>query len=845
MLYCSRFLVLFALVFGPALRGQAQAQPAGAPLFVRDFEAPAAVGEFSKRWGQAIKHDSVTIVDEGSEQGNRSARISFVPVSGKYWYFAIPTDLRADPEQLLKLGGHFKFAVAGRLDPLLAIRIGLSYNIYTDATYTDTVSRGMVHYAGALYTPGAWERFVGEPFNLTRKLAAKGKDHRHLKITAIMVMVINQPVGQQLDIWVDDLTLAHATQADVDAYNTSIQVDFTPRPCEAQTGRFYYGYTGGLYSGWNKWARHLMFMPKEKRALNNLEFMLKGNFTQVLDYGHKLEPDGSNVAQIVRDIALLHDYGVSAVSVCYLTPYYSGQRSLEECEAAIRGTVPVLAKTPGLSGYLVIDEPRPDRQTMELWVWTKKLFRELDPRNPASGPLNTLDRIRYYTQTEHTVWLDQYTFRGDCFDSYEQGTDGVLSLEVANRLAYEHGAKQVWNMNAVFSRSGRNRGSWRMPSPVEHRLTNYISLGNGARTIQYFSMNGFLPHTSPRRGKLVMPPRILGFGTSVGAPAHPAGRELFAQRDVVPVYGPVLMPTTWEYRTELPVSCAQITTVSPNKNAIGIGYNKGARYDVVVVYNRDVSRAQSGTVALTKVLKGRRLYDLAADREIAHDGGVFRTAELAPGDGRIYVLATPTAYRQVAQHVARTRYSLLKRLFDFTYREQRHNSLDMRAFTERFETTTESAHAAPALALATLRRAYAELKEREEATTTVFGQTHRLLKAARTDYVAVVELQARHLARPEPELSALINAEDYREWEEETIRLGDIYVLLRNLLYFGRTAQALPLARTLALRVAALLRTTRAGRLTPVDPTGTRELHQRALALNDFDLLTALEQNVR
>ncbi|MCP4644553.1 MAG: hypothetical protein GY851_29180, partial [bacterium] len=171
-------------------------------------------------------------------------------------------------------------------------------------------------------------------------------------------------------------------------------------------------------------------------------------------------------------------------------------------------------------------------------------------------------------------------------------------------------------MNAVFSRSGRNHGSWRLPSPAEHRLSNYISLANGGRTIQYFSMNGFLPHTSRRRDRLVMSPRILGFGTSVGAPMHPAGREVFAQGNIVPVYGPVLMPTTWEYQRVLPVTSAQITTMSPNKNAIGAGYNKGESYDVVVVYNRDISRPQSGTVTLTDVLRRRGVFDLYADKEV-------------------------------------------------------------------------------------------------------------------------------------------------------------------------------------------------------------------------------------
>ena len=127
-------------------------------------------------------------------------------------------------------------------------------------------------------------------------------------------------------------------------------------------------------------------MNKEKRALTNIEFMLNGYFTQVADYGHKIDPTGSNVDRIVSDMELLYDYGVHSVSVCYLTPYYYGERSFEECETVIRETIPILKKAKGLTAYLVLDEPKPERKVLDHWVWAKKLFRELDPTIHVRGP---------------------------------------------------------------------------------------------------------------------------------------------------------------------------------------------------------------------------------------------------------------------------------------------------------------------------------------------------------------------------------------------------------------------------------------------------------------------------
>ena len=104
-------------------------------------------------------------------------------------------------------------------------------------------------------SPETWQICGGEPFNLVQKLADKGKDEKHLIITSMLIMVLDMPLRQELEIWVDDLTLSHATEVDVKAYRESIKVDFTPSPYKNQAEKYYYGYTGGLYSGWNRWDR--------------------------------------------------------------------------------------------------------------------------------------------------------------------------------------------------------------------------------------------------------------------------------------------------------------------------------------------------------------------------------------------------------------------------------------------------------------------------------------------------------------------------------------------------------------------------------------------------------------
>lgn len=813
-------------------------------FFERTFEKPQSHRELRRASGGERREESITHARDGAKAGRKSVKISFIPGSGRHWYYKLPCKITVDPDQLMKIEGNLRFKVKGRFDPLASIRLGLTYNAYADGTYRKVTARSSVHSISGLYTPENWQACKGEPFNLVQKLADKGKHEKYLIITNMLVMVLDMPLRQKLDIWVDDIALSHATEADVKAYKKSIKADFEPKPYKKQAENYYYGYTGGLYSGWNKWDRPHIFMPKEKRALNNIEFMLNGYFTQVFDYGHKIDPTGSNVDRIVSDMDLLYDYGVYSGSVCYLTPYYYGKRTFEQCEATIRKTIPIFKKAKGLTAYLVLDEPKPERKVLDHWVWAKKLFWELDPDTPCSGPMNSHNRLRYYAQTEHTLWIDEYPIRGRSFDDYTNGPAGILSLENANRIAVESGAKCVWNMNQVFSHTNPGLGP-RFATPAEHRLGNFISLATGGRALQYFSMCGYLPHASKKRSGYVLGKRIIGFGTPVGAPMLPAGREVFKQGLIPPTYGPLLMPTTWDHKRTLPVSCADLPyrTSSKNKKVLGVGLNVGDDYDVLVVYNRDALHAQSGTVDLTDVLRGRTIYSLFADKKVPHDGGVLSTGKLEAGDGQMYVLCNSDVFQRIREAVALNKYTLKKRLFDFYYREQRNNGLSMKMFKKIF--TQVAAEVQPEPALAALEAAYAKLKARERGRSS-FPKTHALLRKAQTDFVAIAELQAKYLSRPKAdEITALVNKAGYQAWHNEAVKLSDAYILLRNLLYFGKTKRALPLAKKLTPLMAAQLKSNQSGRYISIGAEDVNALHAEALELNGFDLLEALSANVK
>ena len=146
-------------------------------------------------------------------------------------------------------------------------------------------------------------------------------------------------------------------------------------------------------------------------------------------------------------------------------------------------------------------------------------------------------------------------------------------------------------------------------------------------------------------------------------------------------------------------------------------------------------------------------------------------------------------------------------------------------------------------ALEELRTAYAKLKDREQGESP-FNELYDLLKQGQADHVAIAEMQTKYLSKDTAgKINALINKEGYYDWYNQAFKLADGAILLRNLLYFGHTEEALPLARKWAPLMSAMKEANSKGEYAPFPGEEVDALHKAALALNDFDLLTALEEN--
>ncbi len=821
-------------------------------LWQQPFDQAESIPSDARVLGNRSTSQSIKIVPKGATPKARSLAVSFVAEHGRSWFVPIPLDLRVDPNRPIMLTGRARYTCGTPAN----VYFTLHYDVYGDADLTKRYRSAHIKISKGLAQRDIWETLIEEPLRPTQRAREEGRIEPFLKLTRLDLKVLDVPIGEQITIWIDELALEYGTDRHTLAYEQNIKLDQKPSPYPSQVENFYYGYFGHINSGgFHRYHKHHNLIPAELRSLVNIEFLIRGNFNHLV--GGVVDATPESLKLVTQNIALGHAYGIYTTPIVPIGPYYPhpgrARKAMTKtaAEKLLKRIVTRLAETPGTNGYLMIDEPFPTIRNRDIWLWGKQLYRSLDPKRPATGPMNTPDRVRLFGPTEHTLWIDEYPLSGRAFDHYGARAGMIFKLEQMNRLAFERGAKQVWNTNQVNGqvRSRRKRGTVsRLPSAAEHRLGNYISLANGGRSLNYYMLCPTILLTLGKGERVRMGTVTgYGFGSSVGAFTHPVGREIERQADVVPVLGPALLGTTWEHKRTLVVSCNTLEFSAPfSKAALGASFNRGDTYDVVVVYNRDAAGPQSGTVDLNSVLAGRNVYDLQEGMPAHVTEGILDTGTLRAGDGKFFVLSPPDVFARLRSDIHLRRYDLRKRAFDFDYREQRHNGLNLGPFKDAFERSRKTVMKDPEGAWNALRSAHEKLLARKTGDS-AFAASHELLAATQRAHVDIVEGQAHQLShkkRSTP-LDAICRQPGYLDWERETRQLSDTYILLRNALYFGKAKKVLRLAKKLAPMAQEMATAVREGQFSPVNAKAVADLHARALALNKFDLVKALMENAK
>lgn len=773
------------------------AQKKETPIFLETFEAPTSA-VFSKWAGGSVRDERCEVVTR--EGGGKCFSISFVPSlapgEGKFWYYAIPVDLKVDPDMKTVISFEIKFEATGASKP--EVILGTAYDGYRDAAFQEVKASGWVSVHGAPATPDRWQTLQSPPFNRVQSMKDNGKDEPFIKMKRILISIRSLTPGERFTLWIDNVSVAPVSAEDVREYERKSRIAFTPSEYPIQSGRFYYGVWATPDVGNYPWWPYADIIPKKERILCNLEAMLACQFDTI--FTAEIRPDGSNLDEVLSLVDTAKRFGFSSIAKTYFTPYYDRKRSLEECGAAIDRIIPILKKNDGIVSYYLIDEPEPNEETMKWWLWGKSKIGALDPSRPVTGLMDQVSKVKYFGYTEHTLAMDAYPFeipRTSRYDESEAGGD-PLAIERYLDAAQESGAKSSWMMLWSAGELWSKNFYARMPTAEELRLMSFAALAKGARGLFYFALRGILPVDSGKQEQL------FGIFNEMYQVQDPFGRELLRLGEDLPVLGGLLIGTDLRRDSGIELEAETLPVSSPNKKAFGLGLYSGKDYELLIVYNRDAGKSRKGILALGSArTKSREVFDLGNMSAAVTSGGQL-TLELAPGDGRFFLIASKEVRAQVVGECFARKYGSLKRRLDF---------LKPEAAAYGIQPGQEDGEADLLLAKDP-RAAYEKKWLAKKNLSTRLGENEQYrvarksLDEAAALYGSLNGNYRRHLAG-HPGSFQIPGDPDLKRFTIDLVKLTDTYVLLRNALYAGKGKEIAAPAASLKTAVSELEKASR------------------------------------
>lgn len=313
------------------------AQKSPEPLFSENFEG-SSPAVFSKWVGGAVKDESVEVVSR--EGGGKCLSISFTPVDGKFWYYALPLDLIVAPNQKAAISFEVKFSPSGQGKP--EIVLGTAYDGFKDTAFHELKVSGWVSAHSAPAAPELWRILESAPYNRVDEMKNDGKNEPFIKMKRILLMIKALPLGERFTVLVDNVRVMPISPDEEKEYLRKNRIAFTPKEYSIQSGRFYYGIWATPDTGDYPWWPWADLIPKRERILCNLEAMIALNSDTA--FTPEVRPDGSNLDEVLFLADAAKRYGISSIAKTFFTPYYDRKKTLEECSASIQNIIPVLKK---------------------------------------------------------------------------------------------------------------------------------------------------------------------------------------------------------------------------------------------------------------------------------------------------------------------------------------------------------------------------------------------------------------------------------------------------------------------------------------------------------------------
>ena len=819
----NRFLIviLLSLLFQlpDALHSQEEKSGKNNLLFSENFENGQDKPMFKKWMSGAVADEKIEIVASDSFSGKQCMKISFTPIDGKYWYYLLDVDIVQEADADYVAEAVLKACSKGNIN----VKLYTTSSSYQDREYKKIKNDGYMETAGTLSDKNVWEKIRSAPYNKIKMLKNAGKDEPYVKFRGVIIAVDSAKVGVPVTIFVDDISIRKADDAEKAKFFVELQkkYPYTPKDYPIQTEHFYYGlWTHGLGTGYYDWNQYKELQSKKDRYLCAIEKMIECNADTMMSETYYPSQDMARIDDIVESAEIANTYGLSTIAQTYLTPYYKKEKTLADCQKSIDIVIPKLKATKGIVSYYLIDEPEPDERSLEYWIWGKKAINSIDPEKPVTGVRDTIAKVAYYGYTERIHCLDIYPLRvqGGGKKTYDMEGGSPLVIESFCDAAYLAGAKDLWMFNQSFFTAYPPQ--FRMPSPAEIRMMTYVSLAFGSKGLFYFSFLTPLATTTEGHEKTV------GIYNDVYAPQYDFGKEVIRLGNIVPIYAPVLVGTSYVKDAGFLVEADTVAVESENKKAIGYGYNQGNAYGVLVCYNRSVNSLQEGKIKFPDdIIKGKKVFDLLKLQEIKLINNSLSLSFTA-GDGAIFVIASEKDFATISQECSMRRFYSIKRRFDFYAGEAINAGISVADEMKSAENALKILKTDSLAAVTQMSDAYDSLNKKMESHP-VLSSVKKHLRNIQDNYSAILTEYWPYIIDNWGGIS-LTKDSKWSLWTKQMIMISETYILIRNGLYAGKLNEALAIAEDADALSSAMKAACGVNRFETVDDVKINDVYNQA-----------------
>ncbi len=730
--------------------------------YSNDFEKDPGFKRWAFGKNVILKVNYLGLSDEMAHSGKKSFKLSFSVDGGGHAYFKLPVNIRVESDKKYYVSA-WMYVKEFPVNPSDRRSIGIGTNRITffGPNFSKDTS-GCNTYQSFSKPTNKWVFTESNDIGEKTRLAAvtNGMPTEKLVFDGVYLGLDGMNRGKNIVVYLDDLKIMSKPVT-----KKSFAVSFKKYPIVENT--FPFGlYTSALSRG-SQWFKEPANTPAWRIIPN-----WKKHYVNTISGGVQLFADSSKekINKFNTEIKTCEDNNIKTIPMTYFSPYYK-PLALDVCEKAIRTIIASHKDSNAVLAWKLIDEPAKTDSAIKQYLWAKKIYEEVDQKHPlTTGASNFGGRWEKYK----TVSIfDRYPLRENQYNPWQ--------IADVTRATYDMAHGPVWPILQAFGDiNNESNGEYRMPTISEFRLMTYGALANGAKGILYYAWSarptwtrmssaGIVDTFEKGRGGLWKEMQRIGY-------------QLTA-------IGPLLLTTDLIRKPRLKIEAGTVDTAWGMKRkviAVGVRQDKKQKMTYLVIYSNDPKKNQTGNITLnSSMLRGKKLYNLYSLKEVPLKNNSF-TISLDPGDGKIYLLASPKKYSLAKQKIFKNRFNTRKEIIKYDVYLALLSKLVPESMVSEFN-KADNMKKLDALK-SKLKKAMAQdkfvkIKKKLSAVQNKLSAINALIEQKITSQESLEPkgIQSRFIKREFNPADPLVRA-----YMDATIELGSWYFCLQTMFHMGR-----------------------------------------------------------